>query len=180
MDNSIGNLLIISGDNQEDVKQFIESFLSPDPESDDPNDKCIDFYKIIPVNVPENECERMRQWGVMQNATNTSVIYEEGGKPEAMVNKIYFDTEDTVPKIVKALAEKRPDLYYRYEYCDDEARYAGELVIEAGYESEEVYEPRGEDTMILFHELWGRYNDFVLDKKTGKYVSADETETEIG
>ena len=110
MDYSMGNLLIISGDDREDIKRFIESFLSQDPESDDPNDKCIDFYKIIPVNVPENECERMRQWGVMQNATNTSVIYEEGGKPEAMVNKIYFDTEDTVPKIVKALAEKRPDL----------------------------------------------------------------------
>lgn len=108
MDYSMGNLLIISGDDREDIKRFIESFLSQDPESDDPNDKCIDFYKIIPVNVPENECERMRQWGVMQNATNTSVIYEEGGKPEAMVNKIYFDTEDTVPKIVKALAEKRP------------------------------------------------------------------------
>ena len=169
---------MISGDDQEDIKQFIDSFLSQDPESDDPNDKCIDFNKILPVSIPENECERMRQWGVMHNAENTSVIYEKG-QSKAIVNKIYFDTEDIVPVIIKALAKKRPDLYYRYEYCDDEARYAGELVIEAGQEHEELYEPRGEDTITLFHELWGRYNDFVLDKKTGKYVSVDETDAEL-
>ena len=60
-----------------------------------------------------------------------------------------------------------------------DAQYAGELVIEGGYEHGELYEPRGEDAIVLFHEIWGRYDAFVKDEKTGRYVPADETERQL-
>ena len=41
--NRMGNLLSIAGDDAEDIKQFIDSFLSQDSESDDPEEKCVDF-----------------------------------------------------------------------------------------------------------------------------------------
>ena len=56
---------------------------------------------------------------------------------------------------------------------------AGELVIEGGYEHGELYEPRGEDAIVLFHEIWGRYDAFVKDEKTGRYIPADETERQL-
>lgn len=59
------------------------------------------------------------------------------------------------------------------------AQYAGELVIEGGYEHGELYEPRGEDAIVLFHEIWGRYDAFVKDEKTGRYIPADETERQL-
>lgn len=92
---------------------------------------------------------------------------------------IFFDSEEVVPAIVRALANKRSDLYFRYEFCDEDAQYAGELVIEGGYEHGELYEPRGEDTIVLFHEIWGRYDAFVKDEKSCRYVLADETERQL-
>ncbi len=61
-------------DEEEDIKQFIDSFLSQDSESDDPEEKCVDFCKIIAVADSEDEEECLREWGVKQNASNTSVI----------------------------------------------------------------------------------------------------------
>ncbi len=92
---------------------------------------------------------------------------------------IFFDSEEVVPAIVRALANKRPDLYFRYEFCDEDAQYTGELIIEGGYEHGELYEPRGEDAIVLFHEIWGRYDAFVKDEKSGRYVLADETERQL-
>lgn len=43
--NKMGNLLSIAGDDAEDIKQFIDSFLSQDSESDDPEEKCVDFLQ---------------------------------------------------------------------------------------------------------------------------------------
>lgn len=43
--NKMGNLLSIAGDDSEDIKQFIDSFLSQDSESDDPEEKCVDFAR---------------------------------------------------------------------------------------------------------------------------------------
>lgn len=43
--NKMGNLLSIAGDNAEDIKQFIDSFLSQDLGSDDPEEKCVDFAR---------------------------------------------------------------------------------------------------------------------------------------
>ena len=174
MNYSMGNIISIAGDNSEEIKQFIDSFLSQDSESSDTADKCVDFCKIIPVDDPTNESECFEKWGVKQNAENTSIIYEGDGQPPAIAHCIYFDSENVVPAIVKALASKRPDSYFRYEFCDEDAQYAGELVIENGYEHGELYEPRGKDTIALFHELWGRYEDFIKDEKSGKYVLADE------
>lgn len=177
--NRMGNLLSIAGDDAEDIKQFIDSFLSQDSESDDPEEKCVDFCKIIAVADSEDEEECLREWGVKQNASNTSVIYEGEGQPPAIAHLIFFDSEEVVPAIVRALANKRPDLYFRYEFCDEEAQYAGELIIEGGYEHGELYEPRGEDAIVLFHEIWGRYDAFVKDEKTGRYIPADETERQL-
>ena len=106
-------------------------------------------------------------------------FYEGEGKPPAIAHLIFFDSEEVVPAIIRALANKRPDLYFRYEFCDEEAQYAGELIIEGGYEHGELYEPRGEDAIVLFHEIWGRYDAFVKDEKTGRYVPADETERQL-
>lgn len=177
--NRMGNLLSIAGDDAEDIKRFIDSFLSQDSESDDPEEKCVDFCKIIAVADPEDEEECLREWGVKQNASNTSAIYEGEGQPPAVAHLIFFDSEEVVPAIVRALANKRSDLYFRYEFCDEDAQYAGELIIEGGYEHGELYEPRGEDTIVLFHEIWGRYDAFVKDEKTGRYVLADETERQL-
>lgn len=177
--NRMGNLLSIAGDDAEDIKRFIDSFLSQDSESDDPEEKCVDFCKIIAVADPEDEEECLREWGVKQNASNTSVIYEGEGQPPAVAHLIFFDSEEVVPAIVRALANKRSDLYFRYEFCDEDAQYAGELIIEGGYEHGELYEPRGEDVIVLFHEIWGRYDAFVKDEKTGRYVLADETERQL-
>ena len=69
-----------------------------------------------------NACEN---GGVKQNASNTSVIYEGEGQPPAIAHLIFFDSEEVVPAIVRALANKRPDLYFRYEFCDEDAQYAG-------------------------------------------------------
>ena len=41
--NKMGNLLSIAGDDAEDIKRFIDSFLSQDSESDDPEEKCVDL-----------------------------------------------------------------------------------------------------------------------------------------
>ena len=177
--NKMGNLLSIAGDDAEDIKQFIDSFLSQDSESDDLEEKCVDFCKIIAVADSEDEEECLREWGVKQNASNTSVVYEGEGQPPAIAHLIFFDSEEVVPAIVRALANKRPDLYFCYEFCDEDAQYAGELVIEGGYEHGELYEPRGEDAIVLFHEIWGRYDAFVKDEKTGRYVPADETERQL-
>lgn len=73
--NKMGNLLSIAGDDAEDIKRFIDSFLSQDSESDDPEEKCVDFCKIIAVADPEDEEECLREWGVKQNASNTSVSF---------------------------------------------------------------------------------------------------------
>lgn len=67
--NKMGNLLSIAGDDAEDIKQFIGSFLSQDSESDDPEEKCVDFCKIIAVADPEDEEECLREWGVKQICT---------------------------------------------------------------------------------------------------------------
>ena len=82
--NKMGNLLSIAGDDAEDIKRFIDSFLSQDSESDDPEEKCVDFCKIIAVADSEDEEECLREWGVKQNASNTSVIYEGEGQPSAI------------------------------------------------------------------------------------------------
>ena len=87
--NKMGNLLSIAGDDAEDIKQFIDSFLSQDSESDDPEEKCVDFCKIITVADSEDEEECLREWGVKQNASNTSVIYEGEGQPPAIAH-LYF------------------------------------------------------------------------------------------
>ena len=114
--NKMGNLLSIAGDDAEDIKRFIDSFLSQDSESDDPEEKCVDFCKIIAVADPEDEEECLREWGVKQNASNTSVIYEGEGQPPAIAHLIFFDSEEIVPAIVRALANKRPDLYFRFVF----------------------------------------------------------------
>lgn len=151
--NRMGNLLSIAGDDAEDIKKFIDSFLSQDSESDDSEEKCVDFCKIIAVADSEDEEGCLREWVVKQNASNTSVIHEGEGQPPAIAHLIFFDSEEVVPAIVRALANKRPDLYFRYEFCDEDAQYAGELVIEGGYEHGELYEPRGEDTIVWRRRL---------------------------
>ena len=42
--NKMGNLLSIAGDDAEDIKRFIDSFLSQDSESDDPEEKCVGLF----------------------------------------------------------------------------------------------------------------------------------------
>lgn len=61
--NKMGNLLSIAGDDAEEIKQFIDSFLSQDSESDDLEEKCVDFCKIIAVADSEDEEEYLREWG---------------------------------------------------------------------------------------------------------------------
>ena len=42
--NKMGNLLSIAGDDAEDIKRFIDSFLSQDSESDDPEEIIVGGY----------------------------------------------------------------------------------------------------------------------------------------
>ena len=62
--NKLGNLLSIAGDDTEDIKRFLDSFLSQDSESDDPAENCVDFCKIIAVAHSDAEEEWLREWGV--------------------------------------------------------------------------------------------------------------------
>ena len=42
--NKMGNLLSIAGDDAEDIKRFIDSFLSQDSENDDPEEIIVGGY----------------------------------------------------------------------------------------------------------------------------------------
>ena len=83
-----------------------------------------------------------------------------------------------VPAIVRALANKRSDLYFRYEFCDEDAQYAGELIIEGGYEHGELeilksavedfvelLNSEGRASIITFHSLEDRIVKNVFKEK---------------
>ena len=83
-----------------------------------------------------------------------------------------------VPAIVRALANKRSDLYFRYEFCDEDAQYAGELIIEGGYEHGELeilksaveefvelLNSKGRASIITFHSLEDRIVKNVFKEK---------------
>lgn len=58
---TMGNLLCITGDYNAKIKEYIESILKLDSESD--GDKVIDFAKIISVKDEHNEQECLKKWG---------------------------------------------------------------------------------------------------------------------
>ncbi len=163
---TMGNMLSILGEN---ARETIESLLTPD--ADNPEEKLFDFSKIIPVNNVNDENECMEKWGVSRNASNTQFYYEGEGVNPAQANLIYFDSHDVVPKVIEELAKQHPELYISYEYCDEDCECAGVKKYTNGIEQEGCeYEHRGEEMISAFHNLWGRYDDFVWDNKQGKYV----------
>lgn len=172
--NTMGNMLSILGDN---ARETIETLLSPDP--DNPEEKVFDFSKIIPVNNPEDERECMEKWGVSRNANNTQYYYEGEGVNPAQANLIYFDSHDVVPRVIEELARQHPELYISYEYCDEDCEKAGVKTFTNGLEQEGCeYEHRGHEMISAFHNLWGRYDDFVWDSKKNKYIEAKQIEAE--
>ncbi|MCM1360234.1 MAG: hypothetical protein NC183_06950 [Corallococcus sp.] len=172
--NAMGNLLSITGDYNAKIREYIESILKPDPESD--GDKVIDFAKIIPVNDEQDENECLEKWGTVCGASNTQVYFEGEGNPPTLGNLIYFDSHDTVEKIAQAISEAQPDFSVRYEHCDNETGTAGYKVFYGGYEVEgEEYEKNSPDAVTLYRELWGD-GGFVYDEKQKKFVNEAEQE----
>lgn len=171
MNDTMGNLLSITGDDNAAIKKFIESILKPDPESD--GDNVIDFAKIIPVKDENDETECLEKWGTIRGASNTQVYFEGEGNPPTLGNLIYFDSHDTVEKIAQAISEAQPDFSVRYEYCDNSATVAGYKVFYVGNEAEgEEYEKRSQDAIILYREIWGD-GGFVYDEEQKKYIEAE-------
>lgn len=171
MNDTMGNLLSITGDDNAAIKKYIESILKADPESD--GDKVIDFAKIIPVKDEHDEQECLKKWGTIRGASNTQIFYEGECNPPKLGNLIYFDSHDTVEKIAQAISEAQPDFSVRYEYCDNSATVAGYQVYYCGNEVEsEEYEQLSQDAITLYRELWGD-GGFVYDEKQKKYVSAE-------
>ena len=171
MNDTMGNLLSITGDDNAAIKKYIESILKPDSESD--GDKVIDFAKIIHVDDESDETECLEKWGTIRGASNTQVYFEGEGNPPTLGNLIYFDSHDTVEKIAQAISEAQPDFSVRYEYCDNSAAVAGYKVFYVGNEAEgEEYEKRSQDAIILYRELWGD-GGFVYDEKQKKYIEAE-------
>lgn len=168
---TMGNLLTVTGDDNAAIKKYIESILKPDPESD--GDKVIDFAKIIPVDDENNETECLEKWGTIRGASNTQVYFEGEGNPPTLGNLIYFDSHDMVEKIAQAISEAQPDFSVRYEYCDNSATVAGYKVFYVGNEAEgEEYEKRSQDAITLYRELWGD-GGFVYDEEQKKYIEAE-------
>ena len=171
MNDTMGNLLSITGDDNAAIKKYIESILKPDSESD--ADKVIDFAKIIHVDDESDETECLEKWGTIRGASNTQVYFEGEGNPPTLGNLIYFDSHDTVEKIAQAISEAQPDFSVRYEYCDNPATVAGYKVFYGGNEAEgEEYEKRSQDAIILYRELWGD-GGFVYDEEKKKYIEAE-------
>lgn len=171
MNDTMGNLLSITGDDNAAIKKYIESILKPDPESD--GDKVIDFAKIIPVKDESDETECLEKWGTIRGASSTQVYFEGEGNPPKLGNLIYFDSHDTVEKIAQAISEAQPDFSVRYEYCDNSATVAGYKVFYCGNEAEgEEYEKRSQDAITLYRELWGD-GGFVYDEEQKKYIEAE-------
>lgn len=168
---TMGNLLSVTGDDNAAIKKYIESKLKPDPESDD--DKVIDFAKIIPVADESDETECLEKWGTIRGASNTQVYFEGEGNPPTLGNLIYFDSHDTVERIAQAISAAQPDFSVRYEYCDNSATVAGYKVFNVGNEVEgEEYESRSQDAIALYRELWGD-GGFVYDEEQKKYIEAE-------
>lgn len=171
MNDTMGNLLTVTGDDNAAIKKYIESILKPDPDSD--GDKVIDFAKIIPVKDESDEMECLEKWGTIRGASNTQVYFEGEGNPPTLGNLIYFDSRDTVEKIAQAISKAQPDFSVRYEYCDNSATVAGYKVFYVGNEAEgEEYEKRSQDAITLYRELWGD-GGFVYDEKQKKYIEAE-------
>lgn len=171
MNDTMGNLLTVTGDDNAAIKKYIESILKPDPDSD--GDKVIDLAKIIPVKDESDEMECLEKWGTIRGASNTQVYFEGEGNPPTLGNLIYFDSRDTVEKIAQAISKAQPDFSVRYEYCDNSATVAGYKVFYVGNEAEgEEYEKRSQDAITLYRELWGD-GGFVYDEKQKKYIEAE-------
>lgn len=172
MNNTMGNLLSITGDYNAKIKEYIESIITADPESD--GDEIIDFAKIIDVNDEHDEQECLDKWGTKNAATNTQIVFEGDGNPPVLGNLIYFDTNNTVGKIAQAISKAQPQFRVRYEYCDNSATIAGHKVFYGGNEIEsEEYEELSQDAIILYRELWGD-GGFVYDEKQKKYIAEAE------
>lgn len=171
MNDAMGNLLLITGDDNGAIREYIESILKPDPESD--GDQVINFAKIIPVKNENDEVECLEKWGTIRGASNTQVYYDGAGNPPGWGNVIYFDSHDMVEKIAKAISEQRPDFSVRYEYCDNSAAVAGYKVFNIGAEQEGgEYGERSQEAIGLYRELWGD-GGFVYDDKQKKYIVSE-------
>lgn len=172
----MGNLLVITGDDNAAIKKYIQTILKPDPESD--SDQVIDFTKIIPVANENDEAECIEKWGTEHGASNTQVYFEGENNAPMFGNRIYFDTRDTIEKIAQAISEAQPDFSVRYEYCDNAASVAGCKIFYGGYEQEgEEYESESQEAIGLYREFWGE-GDYVYDEKQKKYVKEEESEQE--
>ena len=171
MNNTMGNLLSISGDYNAIIKEYIESIIKTDHEIDEEN--IIDFSKIVYVNDEQNEQECFDKWGTIQAASNTQIFFDGEGNPPALGNLIYFDTHDRVEKIAQAISKVQPNFRVRYEYCDNSATLAGHKVFYGGNEIEsEEYESLSQDAIMLYREIWGD-GGFIYDDKQDKYRSIE-------
>lgn len=172
--NKMGNLLTITCEgNNEAIKELIHSWLIDDEDSVE--DKVLDLSKIIPVNNIDDWNECASKWGSECNASNTQVYFEGESNPPSLANCIYFDTRDEVRKVAQEISKQNPELYVRYEYCDEDATKAGLAVYTGGELIEgSDYPYRQEDMISVFHLLWGRYDDFKWDAGKGMYVNPDE------
>ena len=171
MNNTMGNLLTITGDYNSKIKEYIESIVKADSESE--GDVIINFSKIVYVNDEYNVQECLEKWGTIKTASNTQIFFEGEGEPPVVGNLIYFDTHNTVEKIAQAISKAQPNFRVRYEYCDNSATNAGHKIFYGGNEIEsEDYERFSQDAITLYREIWGD-GGFVYDEKQKKYMSAE-------
>lgn len=166
---TMGNLVTVEGDN---AKEIVKSLLTSVPDSN--KEILLDFSKIVDIDDKTNEQECKDKWGVDRNASDCSVIFEGDYTELGTGNHIFFNTHDKCNKIIRLLSEKYPELTIQHDYCNDQAEVSGYAVYERGLKiAGGDYEPLSAEAVWNFHTMWGRENEFILDKETKKYVRAE-------
>lgn len=170
-EDTIGNLLYIRG---EGVKDKILQYFSPDPDSDD--GVMFDFNKLIHVEDMENQEECTEKWGTTRNSSGM-VFHSIGVEhPYNTRDKLYFNSQDIVPKVIERLSQLHPDWEIEYEYSDDWAKSTGCFYYKGGKQTEEKeYEYRSDCAIETFCEIWGRRDNFEWCYTLARYIGEDES-----
>lgn len=167
---TMGNLVFITG---KGVKEKIAQYFSPDPDND--GEIIFDFNKVVPVKDTENEQECLEKWGTIRNSSSTQFHTVGEENPKNLTNRLYFNSHDKVPKIIRRLAELHPDWKIEYEYAEECAERAGCFEKnEYGKWTEYIHHYRSNEAIETFVEIWGNRDRFEWCNKLFRYVGIDE------
>lgn len=167
---TMGNLLFITG---KDVKEKITQYFSPNPDNN--GEIIFDFNKVIPVNDVNDEQECYEKWGTIHNSSSAQFHAVGTETPKNLTDRLYFNSHDKVPKIIRKLAELHPDWEIEYEYAEEWAENVGCFQKDKGgkwYETK--YDYRSNETIEIFEEIWGNSDKFEWCSKLFRYVGTDE------